>query len=78
MNDVMISRRNVLIGSSAAILADALPTASRSTLSMEQPIMATFQTRDDVTIYFKDWGPRNGPAVVLCHGWPLSADSWDP
>jgi non-heme chloroperoxidase len=39
--------------------------------------MTTFKTRDDVTIYFKDWGPRNGPAVVLCHGWPLSADSWD-
>ncbi len=39
--------------------------------------MATFTTRDDVTIHFKDWGPRNGPAVVLCHGWPLSADSWD-
>ncbi len=39
--------------------------------------MTTFKTRDDVMIYFKDWGPRNGPAVVLCHGWPLSADSWD-
>lgn len=39
--------------------------------------MTTFKTRDDVTIYFKDWGPRNGPAVVLCHGWPLNADSWD-
>ncbi|HEV2512654.1 alpha/beta hydrolase [Bosea sp. (in: a-proteobacteria)] len=40
--------------------------------------MTTFQTRDGVTIYFKDWGPKNGPAVVLCHGWPLNADSWDP
>lgn len=39
--------------------------------------MTTFETRDRVTIYFKDWGPRNGPAVVLCHGWPLSSDSWD-
>lgn len=39
--------------------------------------MTTFKTRDDVTIYFKDWGPRNGPVVVLCHGWPLTADSWD-
>jgi non-heme chloroperoxidase len=78
MNDVTIARRHVLIGSSAAILAGALPTASCTTLSMEQPIMATFQTHDDVTIYFKDWGPRNGPAVVLCHGWPLNADSWDP
>ena len=39
--------------------------------------MTTFKTRDDVSIYFKDWGPRNGAVVVLCHGWPLSADSWD-
>lgn len=39
--------------------------------------MTTFKTRDDVTIYFKDWGPKDGPAVVLCHGWPLHADSWD-
>jgi len=39
--------------------------------------MTTFNTRDDVTLYFKDWGPIDGPVVVLCHGWPLSADSWD-
>lgn len=39
--------------------------------------MTTFKTRDDVTIYFKDWGPVGGAAVLLCHGWPLTADSWD-
>jgi non-heme chloroperoxidase len=39
--------------------------------------MATFTTRDGVTIYFKDWGPREGAVVVLSHGWPLSADSWE-
>jgi non-heme chloroperoxidase len=39
--------------------------------------MATFTTRDDVSIYFKDWGPRDGAAVVLSHGWPLSSDSWE-
>jgi len=39
--------------------------------------VTTFKTRDDVTIYFKDWGSRSNPAVVLCHGWPLNADSWD-
>jgi len=44
---------------------------------MEHPIMTTLTTRDDVTIYFKDWGPRSGPVVVLSHGWPLTADSWD-
>ena len=27
-------------------------------------------------LYYKDWGPRNGPVVVFSHGWPLSSDSW--
>jgi non-heme chloroperoxidase len=39
--------------------------------------MPTFTTRDDVTIYFKDWGPKDGAPVVLSHGWPLSSDSWE-
>jgi non-heme chloroperoxidase len=30
---------------------------------------------DQTPIYFKDWG--SGRPVVLMHGWPLSADSWD-
>ena len=39
--------------------------------------MATFTTRDDVTIYYKDWGPHDGEVVILSHGWPLNADSWE-
>lgn len=39
--------------------------------------MPTFTTRDDVQIYFKDWGPRDGEPVVFSHGWPLSSDSWE-
>jgi non-heme chloroperoxidase len=71
------SRRRVLTGASAALLASALPSIVHSGTFSEQPKMATFTTRDDVTLYFKDWGPRKGPVVVLCHGWPLNADSWD-
>jgi non-heme chloroperoxidase len=37
----------------------------------------TITTRDQVEIYYKDWGPRGGPVVTLSHGWPLSADSWE-
>ncbi|MBY0263193.1 MAG: alpha/beta hydrolase [Phycisphaerales bacterium] len=30
---------------------------------------------DGTKLYYKDWG--TGPAVVLVHGWPLSADMWE-
>jgi non-heme chloroperoxidase len=34
-------------------------------------------THDKVRLYFKDWGPKNGPVVTFSHGWPLSSDSWE-
>ena len=37
----------------------------------QQPIT----TADGCELYVKDWGA--GRPVILLHGWPLSADSWD-
>jgi pimeloyl-ACP methyl ester carboxylesterase len=37
--------------------------------------MPRIMTRDGVELYVKVWGA--GRPVVLIHGWPLSADSWD-
>ena len=37
--------------------------------------MASITTRDGVSLYVKDWG--RGRPVVLLHGWPLSADTFD-
>ena len=39
--------------------------------------MDTITTKEGVTIYFKDWGPKDAQAIVFHHGWPLSADDWD-
>lgn len=38
--------------------------------------MAYFETRDGTHIRYKELG--EGRPVILIHGWPLSADSWDP
>jgi len=32
--------------------------------------------RDGARIFYKDWG--TGQPIVFAHGWPLSADAWDP
>jgi non-heme chloroperoxidase len=34
-------------------------------------------TPDGVQLYYKDWGPKNGPVVTFSHGWPLSSDSFE-
>ncbi len=38
---------------------------------------STITTRDAVELYYKDWGPKDGPVVTFSHGWPLSSDSWE-
>jgi non-heme chloroperoxidase len=37
--------------------------------------MPFVKTRDNVDLYVKDWG--SGRPVILTHGWPLNADSWE-
>lgn len=37
--------------------------------------MSYITTRDDVKLYFKDWG--KGRPVVMMHGWPLSSATFD-
>jgi non-heme chloroperoxidase len=39
--------------------------------------MNSVTTKDGLSIYFKDWGPKEAQPIVFSHGWPLSADDWD-
>ncbi|CAM0556062.1 alpha/beta hydrolase [Vreelandella titanicae] len=38
---------------------------------------STITTADGVELYYKDWGPEDGPVVTFSHGWPLNSDSWE-
>ncbi|RZM19124.1 MAG: alpha/beta hydrolase, partial [Sphingomonas sp.] len=35
------------------------------------------QTTDDLAITYADTGPRDGQPVLLIHGWPDDASTWD-
>ncbi|BDC50808.1 chloroperoxidase [Bryobacterales bacterium F-183] len=37
--------------------------------------MSFVTTKDNVEIFYKDWG--TGQPIVFHHGWPLSSDDWD-
>ncbi len=39
--------------------------------------MSFITTKDGTQIYYKDWGPQDGPVVTFSHGWPLSSDNWE-
>ena len=86
--EVSLSRRSALFNSvGAAAAAVAIPltamaagTAEAASVKNTGPVahtVSTITTRDGVEIYYKDWGPRTGQPVVLSHGWPLNADSWE-
>jgi non-heme chloroperoxidase len=40
--------------------------------------MSFVTTKDGTNIFYKDWGPRDAQPLHFHHGWPVSADDWDP
>lgn len=54
----------------------AQPSADKKVSTAERSA-STITTPDGVELYYKDWGPKDGPVVTFSHGWPLSSDSWE-
>ncbi|MGO4326865.1 alpha/beta fold hydrolase [Cupriavidus sp. M-11] len=77
-----------MLGGAAATIATVLPAAAAAAtgrVPTSAPVRGAagnqsadrITTKDGVDIYYKEWGPRSGPAVTLSHGWPLCSDSWE-
>jgi len=69
------------------VLAASAGVASLAMLGMTAPASAAtpttgatmdfIKTKDGVSIFYKDLGPKTAPTLVFHHGWPLSSDDWD-
>lgn len=62
------------VASQAGLAAHAAPATAP--VAVERTA-STLTTADGVQLYYKDWGPKDGPVVTFSHGWPLSSDSWE-
>ena len=61
----------------AGLSASAAEPAARTTPTAISQTASTITTADGVQLYYKDWGPKDGPVVTFSHGWPLNSDSWE-
>src|SRR5688572_25825658 len=63
----------ILAASSAG--AQSAPTAGFVPGSQGRADQGTFASVNGTRLYYQDEG--SGPALVLIHGWPMSARMWD-
>jgi non-heme chloroperoxidase len=62
---------------SGIVVALSLITAAEAAPPKGTVSGSYITTADGVQLYYKDWGPRNGPVVTFSHGWPLNSDSFE-
>jgi len=60
-----------------AFAAEAAQAVKPGSSVVAAQTASTITTADGVQLYYKDWGPKDGPVVTFSHGWPLSSDSWE-
>jgi non-heme chloroperoxidase len=68
---------NKSIKNTAAAMVAALSLGAAAEAAPGKVNGSYITTPDGVQLYFKDWGPKNGPVVTFSHGWPLSSDSFE-
>lgn len=66
------------LASQAGVAAPAAQAPEKTAVQSIATVSGSYiTTRDVVQLYYKDWGPKDGPVVTFSHGWPLSSDSWE-
>jgi non-heme chloroperoxidase len=79
--DVLIALGALAAGAAVAEQVSCFRGITASTTSQPEPgehAMPMITTKDGTQIFYKDWGPKDAQPIAFHHGWPLSADDWDP
>ncbi|MFZ5729963.1 MAG: alpha/beta fold hydrolase [Pseudomonadota bacterium] len=63
--------------SAASVGQAAEPAPAQTSGGADRAESGFVTTKDGVSIFYKDWGPKDAQPVVFHHGWPLSSDDWD-
>ena len=59
-------------------MIELAPTLADSSQTSVATLSGSYVTTPDgVQLYYKDWGPKDGPVVTFSHGWPLNSDRWE-
>lgn len=61
----------------AALATAPTAAAAQPAADATQAASQYISANDGTPLFYKDWGPREGPVVAFSHGWPLSSDSWE-
>ena len=62
----------------AVLLALWLYAPDKSRAELEERYPGVYRTIDGVRLRLRDNGPRDGPAVILLHGFGASLETWEP
>lgn len=69
-----LTATSLAIAATAAFAAQGAPAVRAAATQAASPYISA---NDGTPLYYKDWGPKDGPVVAFSHGWPLNSDSWE-